>query len=70
MGLWILTAVLLGLYGCLIAFYGYHWKRLPLFVPSQAVPGAFLSVVVAARNEEEALPLLLQRLKEQTYPID
>ena len=70
MGFWILTVVLLGLYGCLIGFYAYHWKRLPLFVPSQAAPGAFLSVVVAARNEEQALPLLLARLNEQTYPKD
>jgi cellulose synthase/poly-beta-1,6-N-acetylglucosamine synthase-like glycosyltransferase len=70
MGLWIFTAVLLGLYGCLIGFYWYHWKRLPLFVPSKAAPGTVLSVVVAARNEENDLPLLLQSLEQQTYPPD
>lgn len=66
--LWTITAVLLGLYGCLILFYGYHWRRLPLFVPKKAIPNVPLSVVVAARNEEATLPLLLQRLKEQSYP--
>jgi cellulose synthase/poly-beta-1,6-N-acetylglucosamine synthase-like glycosyltransferase len=67
--LWILTAVLLGLYGCLILFYGYHWKRLPLFVPQKAAaPNTYLSVVIAARNEERDLPLLLQKLQEQSYP--
>lgn len=70
MGFWILTAALMALYGCLIGFYWYHWKRLPLYMPSQTAPKAFLSVVVAARNEEAALPLLLKRLNEQTYPKD
>ena len=66
--LWILTAVLLGLYGCLILFYGYHWRRLPLYVPCEGAPDVHLSVVIAARNEEATLPLLLNRLKEQSYP--
>lgn len=66
--LWIITAVLLGLYGCLILFYGYHWKRLPLYAPSKAAPGVYLSVVVAARNEEKTLPLLLGSLQAQSYP--
>lgn len=66
--LWTLTAVLLGLYGGLILFYAYHWRRLPLYLPGEAAPHTFLSVVVAARNEEEALPLLLQKLQGQSYP--
>lgn len=66
--LWLLTAVLLGLYGGLILFYWYHWRRLPLYVPQKTVPDVNLSVVIAARNEEATLPNLLYRLKEQTYP--
>jgi cellulose synthase/poly-beta-1,6-N-acetylglucosamine synthase-like glycosyltransferase len=68
--LWTLTAVLLGLYGCLILFYGYHWRRLPLYVPQKATPNVTLSVVIAARNEEATLPNLLYRLKKQTYSQD
>ena len=66
--LWTVTVVLLSLYGCLIFFYGYHWRRLPTYTPTAAAPKAKLSVVVAARNEEAALPLLLKQLEQQTYP--
>lgn len=66
--LWTFTAVLLGLYGCLIFFYFYHWRRLPLHVPQKAASDVYLSVVIAARNEEATLPVLLQRLMEQSYP--
>jgi cellulose synthase/poly-beta-1,6-N-acetylglucosamine synthase-like glycosyltransferase len=68
--LWTITAVLLGLYGCLILFYGYHWRRLPLFVPQKATPRVPLTVVIAARNEEATLPLLLKRLQEQSYSAE
>lgn len=34
---------------------------------SQSVPGQFLSVVVACRNEEKNLPVLLKNLAEQDY---
>lgn len=66
--LWTVTAVLLTLYGCLIFFYGYHWHRLPRYGPQKAAPHTYLSVVIAARNEEATLPSLLQRLMEQSYP--
>jgi len=32
------------------------------------VPGEFVSVVIACRNEEEQLPLLLKNLSDQDYP--
>jgi len=34
---------------------------------SQSIPGCFLSVVVACRNEEKNLPVLLRHLSEQDY---
>ena len=66
--LWIITAVLLILYGCLILFYAWHWSRLASYTQGEAHPDTFISVVIAARNEEKDLPLLLSCLQAQTYP--
>jgi glycosyltransferase involved in cell wall biosynthesis len=37
---------------------------------SQSIPGRFLSIVVACRNEEKNLPVLLRHLSEQDYDPD
>jgi cellulose synthase/poly-beta-1,6-N-acetylglucosamine synthase-like glycosyltransferase len=58
---------LLVLYTLLIGFYYRQWKRLKTYFPS-ASPSVAVSVVVAARNEEATLPLLLQDLQQQDYP--
>jgi cellulose synthase/poly-beta-1,6-N-acetylglucosamine synthase-like glycosyltransferase len=54
-------------YTALILFYYRHWKKLPEYIPSPSTP-VFVSVVVAARNEEKTLPLLLQDLRLQAFP--
>jgi cellulose synthase/poly-beta-1,6-N-acetylglucosamine synthase-like glycosyltransferase len=64
----IVTVLLLAGYGLLIHYYYYHWKKLPLFQLDNELPQTFISVIVAARNEEKTLPLLLQALQQQTYP--
>jgi cellulose synthase/poly-beta-1,6-N-acetylglucosamine synthase-like glycosyltransferase len=64
----IVTVLLLAGYGILIHYYYYHWKKLPLFQLDNESPHTFISVIVAARNEEKTLPLLLQALQQQTYP--
>lgn len=63
----VVSVVLLAGYGVLIFYYYHHWKRLPEYKPSSSAT-AFVSVVVAARNEENTLPVLLEDLGQQTYP--
>jgi cellulose synthase/poly-beta-1,6-N-acetylglucosamine synthase-like glycosyltransferase len=62
------TIVFLFLYALLIGYYLYHWLRLKEVKPSSPGPPVFISVVIAARNEEQNLPMLLFSLKRQDYP--
>ena len=70
MVLLIVTVLWLAGYGFLIGYYYYHWKKLPVFQPPNEPAHTFISVVVAARNEEKTLPHLLQALQQQTYPSE
>lgn len=62
----VLTASFLLIYAFLISYYFYHWLHIKRFPASE--PSVFVSVVVAARNEEENIAFLLQSLQNQTYP--
>lgn len=64
----ILTIGFLLLYGGLIFFYFYQWNKLPVYQRKDPMPSVFVSVIIAARNEERALPFLIEDLKNQTYP--
>jgi cellulose synthase/poly-beta-1,6-N-acetylglucosamine synthase-like glycosyltransferase len=55
-------------YAVLIAYYHKAWNQLPEFTVPQKQASVFISVVIAARNEEENIPGLLQSLYEQQYP--
>lgn len=55
-------------YAILIGYYYGHFKKLPVFDASGYAPKTFVSVLIAARNEEKALPQLLKALTAQTYP--
>lgn len=68
MGLPVITFLLLLGYWFLIRFYYGHFKKLPHFLAADYAPKVFVSVLIAARNEEKALPQLLQALAVQTYP--
>lgn len=68
MVLMIITAFMAAFYAVLIGYYHYHWRRLPLFSSAFSTPSTFLSVIVAARNEEKTLPQLLKALQGQSYP--
>ena len=68
MVLTVLTIGFLLLYGVLIFFYFYQWNKLPSYQQKAATPAPFISVVIAARNEEATLPQLIIDLKSQTYP--
>ncbi|AXY76557.1 glycosyltransferase [Paraflavitalea soli] len=56
-------------YAILINFYHRSWNRLQSFkLPPDTKPSTFISVIVAARNEEKNLPALLDSLNNQRYP--
>jgi cellulose synthase/poly-beta-1,6-N-acetylglucosamine synthase-like glycosyltransferase len=63
-----ITIIFLALYAGLIFYYYYHWQQVPYFTGKQDSAKTFISVIVAARNEEEALPRLLKALAAQCYP--
>ncbi|GAA4743562.1 glycosyltransferase [Flavisolibacter ginsenosidimutans] len=68
MWLTIITVVFLLIYAALIFFYFVQWNKLQDYKPAAQTPAVFVSVIVAARNEEKTLPLLLKDLSEQTFP--
>jgi len=55
------------LYAVLIFYYWYHWERLPSFEAKENAI-LFVSIVIATRNEEENLPMLLKSILAQSYP--
>lgn len=63
----LVSVLLLVLYALLIGFYHRQWKAIKTCQSTVPDPVG-ISVVVAARNEEATLPLLLQDLQQQDYP--
>jgi cellulose synthase/poly-beta-1,6-N-acetylglucosamine synthase-like glycosyltransferase len=67
MALLVITSVFLLLYSVLIFYYYYHWRRLPVYRPAAIDTSPFISVIVAARNEEATIGHLLHALEAQSY---
>lgn len=67
MALLVAGIILFILYAALISFYNKWWSRLEEYEPGTGYASVFISVIVAARNEEKSLPGLLKRLGAQTY---
>jgi len=63
-----ITIGLLALYSILILYYKASWHELKPFSPGTAEPGTKISIVIAARNEEENIGKLLSSIESQTYP--
>ena len=57
-------------YALLIDYYRRAWKKIPLFDAANKNPTLFISVVIAARNEEANIEGLLKSLREQSYPSE
>ncbi len=55
-------------YLVLIALYTWGWFRMKAFRPGDKDPAQFLSVLIAARNEEESIGDCLSSLLAQNYP--
>lgn len=66
----IIVILLFFSYAILIIYYWKNWRSIPEFVPSHSERKTRISVIIPARNEETAIPLLLQNLKQQSYPKD
>lgn len=56
------------IYAVLINYYHSAWNRLPEFVLPEKQASVFISVIIAARNEAQNIPTLLQSLHDQQYP--
>jgi len=63
-----ITIFLFAAYSILIIFYWLNWRSAHEFFPESKNPATPVSVIVAARNEEENIGKLLQALQKQTYP--
>jgi len=71
MFLLLLSLLLFTLYAALIFFYKKGWDGLTEYNPSKIdEKGPFISVIIAARNEEKNIGNLLQSLSAQTYPAN
>lgn len=55
-------------YSVLIIYYWQCWKSVPYFLPSGKTPFPKISIIIAARNEEENIGRLLEALDQQTIP--
>ena len=54
-------------YAILIDYYRRAWNRMPIFEKGATIPATPISVIIAARNEENNIPRLLASLEKQTY---
>src|SRR5579885_2851810 len=66
----IIVILLFFSYAILMFYYWKNWRTIPEFTASHSERKTRISVIVPARNEETTIPLLLQSLKQQSYPKD
>ena len=66
----IFTIILLLAYFILFEYYAKGWQRSGDAHPTNSNNQTFVSVIIAARNEEQNIPPLLQSLNLQDYPFD
>ncbi len=57
-------------YSSLIIYYWLAWKSIPDYTSAAFSPQIKISVIIAARNEEENIGNLLASLQQQTYRAD
>ena len=64
----LIITILLIIYGVMLLYFGYTWKKIPYHKNKNAVSSLNISIVIPARNEEKNLPPLLDALTSQSYP--
>lgn len=62
------SVILTAGYAALMLFYYSGWVRTPLFMPGKNSPKTKVSVVVAARNEQENIERCIHSILQQDYP--
>jgi cellulose synthase/poly-beta-1,6-N-acetylglucosamine synthase-like glycosyltransferase len=66
-----ITILLLLPYSLLILYYRKSWLNIPDFIPSKKIPEnelPYISIIIAARNEELNIGNCIQSIINQTYP--
>ncbi len=64
------TAILTFVYLCLILYYIYHWNQIkPALIPD-STERPTVSIIIPARNEEDAIMACVQSCLNQNYPPD
>lgn len=69
----VITFLLLLPYLLLILYYSRCWNTLPVYIGpkfSAREPLPFISIIIAARNEENNIAHCIQSINGQTYPVD
>src|SRR5688572_11623891 len=65
----IVTVIIFIGYSILIEYYRKGWRRLEEYtLPDDFVPGAKVTIIIPARNEENAIGQCLQSIVNQNYP--
>src|ERR1051325_6616279 len=71
--LFYITVGLLLLYGILIGYYNYAWKKIPAFSPKNFKRwegNTKVTVIIPARDEKDNILQCLGSLARQTYPAE
>lgn len=55
-------------YACLLLYYSYQWKQLPVYTSKPVNAGTRVSVIIPVRNEAACIGRLLDCLIRQDYP--
>lgn len=63
-----ITIALFVFYAILIMFYRSGWNELKIFMAKEEDPVLKISIIIAARNEEENIERLLHSISSQNYP--
>lgn len=63
-----IALIIIGIYSVTILLFSFGWNKIQLFSDLDTFEPAFVSVIIACRNEEENVLSLLESLKNQAYP--
>jgi len=64
----LIAALLMVGYMLLLFHYRKSWQSIPDFIYRETINNTFISVIVAARNEEKNIGKLIAAIKKQNYP--
>ncbi|HUR11312.1 MAG TPA: glycosyltransferase, partial [Flavitalea sp.] len=62
--------ILITAYGFVIDRYRKGWNQLPVYLKDESSPSTYVSVIIAARNEEKNIIALTNSLRDQDYSAE